>query len=157
MFYLNVTKVDLDVAYTYMLQAYAFTTRNIHFYDENLNDESETIIEERFLWRIFLFHHRSVVMILQPFLSMMKSGIGTKNIIEERRVLSQITHATHLWRSPLKLWWIGIHHWTNYLSMMNNIWSITNGFVIDLHTVLSPSDVYLWDLQLLIHDACNSS
>ena len=25
------------------------TTRNIHFYDENLNDESETIIEERFL------------------------------------------------------------------------------------------------------------
>ena len=25
------------------------TTRNIHFYDENLNDESKTIIEERFL------------------------------------------------------------------------------------------------------------
>ena len=24
-----------------------------------------------------------------------------------------------------------------------------NGFVIDLHTVFSPSDVYLWDLQLL--------
>ena len=25
------------------------TTRNIHFYDENVNDESKTIIEERFL------------------------------------------------------------------------------------------------------------
>ena len=26
-----------------------FTSRNVHFYDENLNDESETIIEDRFL------------------------------------------------------------------------------------------------------------
>ena len=25
------------------------TTRNIHFYDENINDESKTVIEERFL------------------------------------------------------------------------------------------------------------
>ena len=25
------------------------TTRNIHFYDKNLNDESKTVIEERFL------------------------------------------------------------------------------------------------------------
>ena len=25
------------------------TTRNIHFYDENLNDESKTVIEDRFL------------------------------------------------------------------------------------------------------------
>ena len=25
------------------------TTRNIHFYDENVNDESKTVIEERFL------------------------------------------------------------------------------------------------------------
>ena len=25
------------------------TTRNIHFYDENLNDDSETVIEDRFL------------------------------------------------------------------------------------------------------------
>ena len=25
------------------------TTRNIHFYDENFNDDSETVIEDRFL------------------------------------------------------------------------------------------------------------
>ena len=27
----------------------ANTTRNIHFYDENLNDDSKTVIEDRFL------------------------------------------------------------------------------------------------------------
>ena len=55
-----------------------YTTRNIHFYDENLNYESKTIIEDRFLCRIFPFCHRSVVTILQPCFSMMKSGIITK-------------------------------------------------------------------------------
>ena len=120
--------------------------KNIHFYDENLNDESETVIEEHFLCWIFLFHHRSVVTILQPSFSMTKSGIVTKNITEEHRVSSQITRATHLWRSPLKLWRIGLCHWTNYTFVMNNIRSVTNDFVVDLHTVLSPSDVYLWDL-----------
>ena len=133
------------------------TTKNIHFHDENLNEESKIVIEDRFLWRIFLFRHRSVVTILQPSLSMMQSGIVTKNVIEERRDSSQITRATHLWWYPLKLWWIGLRHWTNYTSMTNNIQSVMNGFIIDLHTVLSPSDVYLWDLQLLILDACNSS
>jgi len=32
-----------------MVQASPFTTRNIHFYDENLHDESETVIKNRFL------------------------------------------------------------------------------------------------------------
>jgi len=63
---------------THSLNSSTPTTRNIHFYDENLNDELETDIEERFLWRIFPFHHRSVVMILQPSISMMKLGIVTK-------------------------------------------------------------------------------
>jgi hypothetical protein len=102
----------------YPLRHHWSTTRNIHFHDENLNDKSKTIIEVRFLWRIFLFCHRSVVTILQPSLSMTKSGIVTKNIIEEHRVSSQITHVTHLWRPPLILWWIWLHHWTNYTSMM---------------------------------------
>ena len=31
------------------------TTRNIHFYDENVNDESETVIEERFYDEYFRF------------------------------------------------------------------------------------------------------
>jgi hypothetical protein len=70
-----------------------FTTRNIHFYDENVNDESEIIIEERFLWRIFLFRHRSVVTILQPSLSMMKSGIVTK--IRHRRALGFVIDHSH--------------------------------------------------------------
>ena len=48
------------------MQHVQHTTRNINFYDENLNDESETVIEERFLWQIFLFRHRLVVTILQP-------------------------------------------------------------------------------------------
>jgi hypothetical protein len=133
------------------------TTRNIHFYDENLNNESKTVIEGRFLWWIFLFRHRSVVTILQLFLSMMKSGIVIKNIIEERRVSSQITRVTRLWRSPLILWRTGLRHLTNYTSMTNDIRSVTNNFVIDLHMVLSPFYVYLWDLQLVICDACNSS
>jgi len=133
------------------------TTRNIHFYDENANDESEIVIVDRFLWWIFLFRHRSVVTILQPSLSMTQSGMITKNIIEEHRVSSQISHVTHLWPSPLNLRRTGLHHWTNYTSVTNNIRSITNGFIIDLHTVLSPSNVYLWNLQLLIHNACNSS
>ena len=30
-------------------EAVMATTRNIHFYDENLNDESKTVIEHRFL------------------------------------------------------------------------------------------------------------
>jgi hypothetical protein len=33
----------------YMDMHTASTTRNIHFYDENLNDESKTSIEDRFL------------------------------------------------------------------------------------------------------------
>ena len=32
-----------------MLVMLIITTRNIHFYDENLNDESETVIEDRYL------------------------------------------------------------------------------------------------------------
>ena len=31
------------------------TTRNIHFYDENLNDESKTVIEEHFYDEFFCF------------------------------------------------------------------------------------------------------
>jgi hypothetical protein len=54
------------------------TTKNMYFYDENLNDKFETIIEDRFLWRIFLFCYRSLVTILQPFQSMTKSDIITK-------------------------------------------------------------------------------
>ena len=99
----------------------AATTKNIHFYDRNLNGDSETVIEDHFLWRIFLFRHRSVVMILQPSLSMMKFGIVTKNVIEEHRVSSQTTRATHLWQSPLILWRTWLRHWTNYTSMTNNI------------------------------------
>ena len=133
------------------------TTRNIHFYDKNANDESKIVIEDHFLWWIFLFRHRSVVTILQPSLSMTKSGIVTKNVIEERRVSSQITRASHLWQSRLNIWRTGLRHWTNYTYVMNNIRSVTNGFIIDLHMVLSPSNVYLWDLQLLICDACNLS
>jgi hypothetical protein len=41
-------------------------TRNIHFYDENLNDKFETVIKNRFLWRKFWFRHRSSVTNLQP-------------------------------------------------------------------------------------------
>ena len=63
---------------THSMNSSTPTTRNIHFYDENLNDELETDIEELFLWRIFPFHHRSMVMILQPSISMMKLGIVTK-------------------------------------------------------------------------------
>jgi hypothetical protein len=45
------------------------TTTNIHFYDENLNDESETVIKNRFLWRKFWFRHRSSVTNLEtPYL-----------------------------------------------------------------------------------------
>jgi hypothetical protein len=172
------------------------TTRNIHFYNKNLNDESETVIEDRLLWRTFLFRHKSVVTILQPSLSMTKSGIVTKNVIEEHRVSSQITRATHLWRSLLILWWTGLRRWTNYTSMTNNIQSVTNDALSKISTryflhptctcrtcsyssvtlairhksfrsILSPYDVYLWypspsdvdlwDLQLLIRDAYNSS
>jgi hypothetical protein len=133
------------------------TTRNIHFYDKNLNNESETVKEEHFLWRIFTFRHRSPVMILQPSLSIMKSNIVTRSIIEEHTVSSHITHATHLWRSSLEVWWPGLRHWTNYTSVMK--FSICNEwhFVINLYTVFSPSDVCLWELQLVIRDTCNSS
>jgi hypothetical protein len=131
--------------------------RNIHFYDENLNDDFQTVIEDRFLWWLFPFRHGSVVTILQPSISMTKTGIVTKNIIEENMFSSQIALATHLWRSPLILWRTGPRHRTNYTSATNNIWYVTNGFIIDLHMVLSPSDVYLWDLRLLIRDACDSS
>jgi hypothetical protein len=103
------------------------TTGNIHFYDKNLNVESETVIEERFLWRIFPFRHRSVVTILQASLSITKSGIITKNIIEEHMISSQITRVTHLWWSPLILWQTGLRHWTSYTYVTNNIRSITNG------------------------------
>ena len=63
---------------SYWVWSLSSTTRNVHFYDQNANDESEIIIEDRFLRQIFPFRHRSVVMIRQPFLSMMKSGIITK-------------------------------------------------------------------------------
>ena len=32
-----------------------FTTRNIHFYDENANDESEIVIEDHFYDKNFCF------------------------------------------------------------------------------------------------------
>jgi hypothetical protein len=68
---------------------------------KNLNDKSKTVIEDHFLWWIFLFHHRSIVTILKPSLSMMKSDIITKNILEVHRVSLHITCVTvpaHLWQ-----------------------------------------------------------
>jgi hypothetical protein len=45
-----------------------------------------------------------------------------------------------MWWSSLELWRPGLHHWTNYTSVMK--FSICNEwhFVINLHMVLSPSD-----------------
>jgi hypothetical protein len=64
----------------------------------------------------------------------------------------------------LNLGQIRLRHKTNHTSMTNTIPSITNGFLIDVHTVLSPSVVYPWVLQLLIQfvilhicDACSLS
>ena len=69
----------------------ASTSRNTYLYDENLNDKSKTVIEDRFLRRIFSFHHRSVMTILQHSLSMTKSDIVTKNVIEQHKVCHKKT------------------------------------------------------------------
>jgi hypothetical protein len=54
----------------------------MHFYDKNINDDSQTITEDRFLWQNFPLCHRLVVTIHQPSLAMMKSDIVTETIHE---------------------------------------------------------------------------
>ena len=136
--------------------------RNIHFYDENFNDKSKTVIKNRFLWWKFRFHHRSSVTNLEHPLSIWRNPVSSqKNVIEKHSVSSQITRTTvpaHLWWSYSEQWWTGLHHWTNYWSMMNNIRSVTMALrhrsphgTFSIRCVpVGPAVTHPWRLQFII-------
>jgi hypothetical protein len=55
--------------------------------------------------------------------------------------------ATKPYRCDKKAWYKGQKL---VVDVTNTVPYVMNGFVIDVHTVLSPFDVYMWDLWLLI-------
>jgi hypothetical protein len=98
--------INLIIYEVYSPKAVTFTCRNVHIYDENLN-------EDWFLWRFFCFVMDHWWRSTDP-VSLWRNQISSQKFVNERhKVLSQITRATVpalLWRSALELWWPELRH-----------------------------------------------